>query len=124
MRIAHLTSELNGGAGIAALRLHSALLEQDLDSHLFHMSGASAVPQTERFIPRASKLTRYLDRAMDQWVWKSRKIDAGPFMRTRRFSRGGIAATIAGADVVHLHWIAKWLDLPALFDAIQKSTPI
>jgi glycosyltransferase involved in cell wall biosynthesis len=39
-------------------------------------------------------------------------------------ARGGIAPMLEGADIVHLHWIAKWLDWPSLFDAIPRDVPI
>jgi glycosyltransferase involved in cell wall biosynthesis len=124
MSIIHLASELGGGAGLAALRLHRALRELGEDSHLLSGTGATAVPGWQRFSPSGSTISRYLDRIFDQFVWNFRRADAGLFTRTRRFLRGGLREALAGADIVHLHWVAKWLDMPSLFDAIPKNAKI
>jgi glycosyltransferase involved in cell wall biosynthesis len=124
MKVVHLTSELTGGAGLAALRLHTSLKENGVDSELMYGYGFSAVAATRRFLPRGSAGVKYLDRILDQLVWRSRRPGAGLFTRTRRLARAGLREAVAGADVVHLHWVAKWLDLPALFSAIPPSTPV
>ena len=124
MKVVHLSTELTGGAGLAALRLHATLKENGVDSELVYGYGCSSVAATRRFLPRASAVVRYLDRILDQLVWRSRRPGAGLFTRTRRLARAGLHEVLAGADVVHLHWVAKWLDVPALFSAIPPSTRI
>jgi glycosyltransferase involved in cell wall biosynthesis len=124
MKVVHLTSELTGGAGLAALRLHTMLKENGVDSELVYGYGCSSVAATRRFLPRASAAVKYLDRILDQLVWRSRRPGAGLFTRTRRLARAGLGEALAGADVVHLHWVAKWLDLPTLFSAIPQSARI
>lgn len=69
-------------------------------------------------------LGRYADRLLDQFVWNARMPVANLFTRTRRMARGGIAPMLEGAHIIHLHWIAKWLDWPSLFDAIPREVPI
>ena len=43
MKVAHFTSELAGGAGIAAQRLHDALRMQDVESCLYYETGSPLV---------------------------------------------------------------------------------
>src|SRR6516165_2800872 len=124
MKVVHLASELSGGAGLAALRLHTTLKENRMDSELVYGYGCSSVAATRRFLPRTSALVKNLDRILDQVVWRSCRSGAGLFTRTRRLARAGLGEALAGADVVHLHWVAKWLDLPALFSAMPPSTPV
>jgi len=124
MKVIHLASELSGGAGLAALRLHRALRQSDMQSELLYGFGVTGVEATRRFEPSGSALARYADRFLDQYVWKSRRPGAGLFSRTRRCVRGGTHEALAGADSVQLHWIAKWLDWPSLFAAIPAATPI
>jgi len=124
LKYTHLASELSGGAGLAALRLHRALRLQGLDSELLHGFGSTGVEGVRRFEPGGSAVARYADRFLDQYVWKARRPGAGLFSRTRRLVRGGMREALAGADIVQLHWIAKWLDWPALFAAIPAETPI
>jgi glycosyltransferase involved in cell wall biosynthesis len=125
MKVIHLASELTGGAGLAALRLHTSLKEKGVDTELLYGYGFSPVAATRRFIPRASAVVKYLDRILDQLVWRSLRPGAALFTRTRRLARaGGLREALAGADIVHLHWVAKWLDLPALFSAIPLSARV
>jgi glycosyltransferase involved in cell wall biosynthesis len=123
-KIIHLASELSGGAGLASLRLHAALLRRGVDSHLLHGTGGSSLPQTRRLNPTGSSWRHYGDRLLDQVVWKARAPGATLFTRTRRLVHGGIAEALQGADLVHFHWIAKWLDWTAVFSAIPEDTPI
>lgn len=124
MKIIHLTSELAGGAGLAALRLHSALAEVGVDSELAYGSGHCSLDNARQWNPRGPILARWLDRICDQIVWSARKPHVPLFSRTRRWVRGGISELVASADIVHLHWVAKWLDLPTLFAAIPASKPV
>lgn len=124
MRVLQLTSELSGGAGLAALRLQRALRQSDLDSELLYGIGTTGIGSVRRFEPNGSALARYADRFLDQAVWKVRRPGAGLFSRTRRWVRGGMQEALAGADIIQLHWIAKWLDWPSLFSAIPRTTPI
>jgi glycosyltransferase involved in cell wall biosynthesis len=124
MNIIHLASELHGGAGLAALKLHRCLLEQGHDSNLVYGSGSTSVPQTRQFTPTGSTLARYADRVADQAMWNARAPGASLFTRTRRFVRGGFKAAVGDASVIHLHWIAKWLDWPSLFEVIPSEMPV
>lgn len=124
MRILHLATELSGGAGLAALRLHEALRSTGVDSELIHGSGSTGVSAVRQFNPDGSLARRYLDRIADQRIWALKKPEAPLWSRTRRFVRGGLAGAVAGADVIHLHWIAKWLDYRMLFEAIPLEIPV
>jgi glycosyltransferase involved in cell wall biosynthesis len=117
-------SELHGGAGLSAARLHQCLLKSGRNSVLTFGSGSAPLAYSQKFIPSVNVLGRYADRLLDQFVWNARNPFASLFTRTRRMARGGIGPMLEGADIVHLHWIAKWLDWPSLFDAIPRDVPI
>jgi len=95
-----------------------------VDSELLHGFGSSVGEGVRRLEPTGSAWARYADRFLDQHVWKAQRQGAGLFSRTRRWMRGGMREALAGADILQLHWIAKWLDWPALFAAISVETPI
>lgn len=78
----------------------------------------------EKFSPSGSTLQRYGDRIFDQAVWSARQPNASLFTRTRRFLQSGYEEALREASIVHLHWIAKWLDWPSLFEAIPLEVPI
>ena len=124
MKILISASELHGGAGLSAARLHQGLLKAGRNSVLTFGSGSTPLAYSQKFIPSVNVLGRYTDRLLDQFVWNARKPCASLFTRTRRMARVGIAPMLEGADIVHLHWIAKWLDWPSLFDTIPRDVPI
>ncbi len=124
MRVVHLASELSGGAGLAALRLHAALRRSGIDSELVHGSGAADASAVRQFNPGGSLARRYLDRMADQRIWAVKKPEAPLWSRSRRFVRGNLAQSIGHADLVHLHWIAKWLDYRVLFEAMPRDLPV
>jgi glycosyltransferase involved in cell wall biosynthesis len=124
LKIFGLASEMHGGAGVSALRLHQGLLNAEQNSELIYGSGSTPLACSQRFQPMVGALGRYADRLLDQFVWTARKPVASLFTRTRRLARGGIEPLLEEADIVHLHWIAKWLDWPSLFDAIPRKVPI
>jgi glycosyltransferase involved in cell wall biosynthesis len=124
MKVVHLAAELSGGAGLAALRLHAALGKSGVDSELIHGSGSAGISAVRRFNPGGSAARRYLDRFADQRIWAVKRPEAPLWSRTRRFVRGGIAGALAGADVIHLHWIAKWLDYRSLFAEMSRDVPV
>jgi len=122
--IVHLASELNGGAGIAALRLHLALQAQGGKSTLVYARGQTqAGGNAYCFHPLSGPVTDLVDKLSDRWHRHRAKPGASLFSRPTR-SACGIPPQLAAADVVHLHWTAKWLDLPALFRAIRQDCPI
>ena len=124
MKILSFASELHGGAGLSAARLHQGLLEAGRNSVLTFGAGSTPLAYSQKFIPSVNVLGRYADRLLDQFVWNARKPAVSLFTRTRRMACGGLAPMLEGADIVHLHWIAKWLDWPSLFDAIPRDVPI
>jgi glycosyltransferase involved in cell wall biosynthesis len=124
LKVFSLTSETHGGAGVSALRLHQGLLNAEQNSELIFGSGSTPWACSQKFQPIVGALGRYADRLLDQFVWNARKPGASLFTRTRSMARGGIAPMLEGVDIAHLHWIAKWLDWPSLFEAIPREVPI
>lgn len=117
--VLHLTTELTGGAGIAALRLHSALRDLNHDSRLLYARGPSDAEACTRFDP----LSPFLDKLADKVAWHRLRPGSSYFSRSCRFSRL-TPPGLSSARLIHLHWIAKWLDWDSLFTAIPKTTPI
>lgn len=109
---------------MSALQLHRVLRFHGVESHLIYGSGSSSVPKLGKFSPYGSILQRYGDRIFDQAVWNARLPTASLFTRTRRFLQSGYEEALKEASIVHLHWIAKWLDWPSLFEAIPLEVPI
>jgi glycosyltransferase involved in cell wall biosynthesis len=119
-----LASETHGGAGLSAARLHQSLLNANQNSVFTFGAGCTHLASSQKFQPSVNALGRYADRLLDQFFWNARKPGASLFTRTRRMARGGMSPILKGVQIVHLHWIAKWLDWPSLFAAIPLEVPI
>jgi len=106
------------------MKLHRCLLWQGVESQLVYGSGSTSVSKSLQVTPIGSTLARYADRVFDQTVWNARTPSASLFTRTRRFLQSGCKEVLKEASIIHLHWIAKWLDWPSLFEAIPREVPI
>lgn len=134
MRICHIsTSDIKGGAAIAAHRLHRALLERDVDSSMFVLDRAvreAEVLQHHGPHPRALERIPHLIRKV-RVIHETRAIDAsrrpgGNYFTSDRSIAGPRAvAGLPEADIHHLHWVAGFLSWEDFFPAIaRRGTPI
>src|SRR5437764_15402926 len=85
MTIAHLTSELSGGAGIAAQRLHDALRRQDVESRLYYGTGAPFVENCEPVFQINSFFWR--NAAALAQAWRNRRNAPGGLVTSSRWIR-------------------------------------
>lgn len=125
MKVVHLNTSDFGGAAMAAINLHVALLEQGLDSHLLTLARTRTdIPQHSAIEPFTLNGTPLLDRLR----YKARRAleiaglvedrSNAPFNRNLRKERSGHEIfsfpfsffdvlkhpLVQVADVVHLHW--------------------
>jgi glycosyltransferase involved in cell wall biosynthesis len=123
MKIAHFTSELTGGAGVAAQRLHEALRREGLDSRLYYECGSPLVPGCQRVFENQSFTQRNLD-ALAR-AWRNRRNAPGYlFTSPRWFCRTRLQDFGPLPDVVNLHWIARWIDQPSFFASLPQDLPV
>lgn len=122
-----------GGAGIACLRLHQALLEIGVDSKLLILRSFSGEKRNIiEYRNIGSLLKKLLFKIFNKFyfLYKSKillfgKIKAG----LEAFSLPGILcgpvdlSIFAEADVINLHWVNNFLDLEYLFKR-YKNKPI
>ena len=127
MRVVHLNyKERAGGAAAATSRLHGGLQRLGVDSRMV------VVRRQSRDDPTVTALTGRLHQAwrlLGGVSRRSRRLlfprpprppfndDRGPFGRR-------ILELLGGADVVHLHWIAKMLDLQPFLAGLPASLPV
>src|SRR5262249_15176050 len=112
VKIAHFTSELAGGAGVAAQRLHDALRQDGVDSHLYYGCGVSLVSGCHRAFENESFRQRNL--AALARAWRNRRNAPGCLVTSPRwFRRTRLQDVGPRPDVINLHWIARWIDQPS-----------
>ncbi|NND62534.1 MAG: glycosyltransferase [Flavobacteriaceae bacterium] len=137
MKVVHVTTSSKGGAGIAAYRLHTALLKIGVSSAYVSLN------KTEDFKGREvndeilsykrptviNKILRKFNKVFNPS--EADKIDAGfraikdqlhCEIATLPFSRIPLEdhPLIKQADIVHLHWVANILDYRRFFSEVDK----
>ena len=128
-KVTHFNSFLLGGAAIAARRLHDSLCQHGVESSYCFLVGdppnGTYIRNPSRrdtsFINRLEKLYgmyrsyRYLNGRSD-WL------ESFTFPKTR--FKSIIEQLDYFPDIIHLHWIAEYIDYPSFFETIPDETPI
>lgn len=124
MKVLHINTSDTGGAANAAIRLHLALLENGVDSHmLFANRTRDDVPNSHEFKKGKlgifeniwCRINRKLGRAKTYWE-KHKEITAGQSQEVELFSLPYSDYDITEmdiydkVDVINLHWISGFLD--------------
>jgi len=123
VKIAHFTSELSGGAAVAAQRLNDALRRQGVDSRLYYESGLPLVAGCQPVLENQSFTRRNLA-ALAQ-AWRNRRNAPGCLVTSPRWIRRTPLQDFGPRpDVVNLHWISRWIDQPSFFASLPPDLPV
>jgi glycosyltransferase involved in cell wall biosynthesis len=127
MKVVHLsTRDRNGGAAIAAWRLHIGLLQLGVVSRMRVRLKYSDSDAVDVFVPPADwrvRLPRLWRRFWMQRRAGSRPRDR-PFSDDRSEHGGSELDGLEHYDVVNLHWAAGFVDQPTLFERLPAHIPI
>src|SRR6266498_2997916 len=110
MRILHLNTHASGGSYEYAALLSSALAEQGIESHVVCKNSPAA--EAER---------RLLDRVIRR-SYVSFSIE--PWHGTRRLLSPPASEDLRGVDVVHLHTMADWFDVPRWLETLPRRMSV
>jgi len=121
--VAHFTSQLAGGAGIAAQRLHLALCRAGVKSVL-HFGAGEAIDST--MVPAFQNRTFFWRNAVALAnSWRGRREAKGGFVTSPRWVRKTPIQRFGGLpSVANLHWVARWLDLPTFLGSLPPGMPL
>ncbi len=130
MRVAHLsTYHLRGGAARAMRRLHEALTADGVESSIYVRHCDRNEPRVIGFVPQPTWRSRW------SRFWRTRKVAR---IQTRLKFRPGrevftparapygeeLAERLAAAaDLVHLHWVANFVDVPEFLAHLPTHIP-
>lgn len=130
MKVLHICTSDSGGAGLCCVRIHEALLRQGVDSKVLvlYRSKDAAVG-----VCRYGKLRSLLPRIVSKVLYKLRLpltdenrallISADTKLcYTVPVSSFDISdhPLVKEADVIHLHWINRFVDYPSFFAKVHK----
>ena len=140
MKVVHICTMDHGGAGIAARRIHEALLRLGVESHVlcrFKRSSAddvtAAQPDMGLYRPPSNKLLRkwqQMQRRRGKYLTEVERYERQMAILDRQY---GAAFTlpisnfdlaqhplVQQADVIHLHWVENFVDYPTFFAHVKK----
>lgn len=121
--VAHFTSQVTGGAGIAVQRLHLALCRAEVKSVL-HFGAGEAIDST--MVPAFQNRTFFWRNAVALAnSWRGRRQTKGGFVTSPRWVRKTPIQRFGGLPkVTNLHWVARWLDLPSFLKSLPPGMPL
>jgi len=121
--VAHFTSQLAGGAGIAAQRLHLALCRAGVKSVL-HFGAGEAIDST--MVPAFQNRTFFWRNAVALAnSWRGRRQTKDGFVTSPLWVRKTPIQRFGGVPrVTNLHWVARWLDLPSFLGSLPPKMPL
>lgn len=107
------------------LRLHEALRNAGHDSQVRHRKGNLQLPAAQRLEYFPGWLDRQRERVQQRFEsWAMVPAAASYYGRYHRHKATPVPPADATADIVHLHWIGQWLDLPGFMAGIPRHVPI
>lgn len=127
LKIVHVNNnEVTGGAARAVQRLHNGLLKREIDSTLFARNTKSNQDAVVRFEPEQSLFDRFRRTLRYAWMrsdffprYVSWPIGGMPLSDDRsRFVRE-VAGQLPRVDLLHFHWIAEFIDIPAFLEEVD-----
>lgn len=140
MKVLHIATMDHGGAGIAARRIHEALLQQGVESHvlcrfkrssapdvtaaqpdmgLYRPSRNPLVRSAERILRRRGKCLTEVERYERQMAMLDRQYGAAFTLPISNFDLAQ-HPLVQQADVIHLHWVENFVDYPTFFAHVKK----
>ncbi|MCO6494269.1 MAG: glycosyltransferase [Bacteroidetes bacterium] len=123
MRVLHINTNIGGGAGAAAIRIHKALYESGVDSHILFLKGKPPknlhnAHTLKEFMPSAfvyflDKLNRLLNYRFQ--IGKQKCFFNSP----RSLFRLHKLEFVKSFDIIQLHWVVKFVDIPSFFKKLN-----
>jgi glycosyltransferase involved in cell wall biosynthesis len=128
MRILHISTTLGGGAGKAALRLHEALLDRDVDSHILCKDFGGVTTRNAHRIQFQPNLFQRLAHKLGSSYILEKNIrktkGATHFYEFFSFASNDLDITpypeFEKADIIHLHWVGNFFDWKRFFASHNK----
>ncbi|MGB7327688.1 MAG: glycosyltransferase [Rubripirellula sp.] len=136
MRINHFNSLLDGGAATAARRLHAELLKSGVDSRFHYSPSQLRRPEFDAsFSQTRWKRQGLAARAISYATFRKRRQALKRLTRLRPDGEEVFTSPYGAphtawnptdheAEILQLHWVAKFLDYPSFFGSLDPGQPV
>jgi glycosyltransferase involved in cell wall biosynthesis len=141
MKVNHFSTFPYGGAAAAGLRTHRQLRQLNVDSQFFYhrndrqdvfepsIQPAVLAPPKRSLFQRITgdrqtkQRNKSIYRLFDAHL-AQRETQAETFSMARLPDASCLAPATADADIIHLHWLAFFVDYESFFQSIPRTTPV
>lgn len=132
MKVLHINTFSRGGAGIAVKRIHSGLLSKGIKSAVLTLDDPGDFPEAYSYYSVLNPVQRFLFKIIDNFslrkyrytrsINRTRETEFEKVIYTSPFSKFHLEKhpLVKQADIIHLHWIAGFIDYPTFFHEIHK----
>lgn len=133
MKVVHISTYDNGGAGNAAMRLHLGLLDMGVNSTFLCAKKSTNFKNVVEFSEKQSIFKSTFIRTpfnaiglpidkCNRNLQELNKLKGDYELFTFPDSNADILthAAVKNADIINLHWVAKYLDYPSFFAKVNK----
>ncbi|MBD2209704.1 glycosyltransferase [Nostoc linckia FACHB-104] len=106
------------------LRLHQALLNAEVESHIFYRKGhlnTKNSHQLEFIQAPISKFQERIELKLENTLLRNKE---NLFSLLRSPVQTALPLSHGIADIYHLHWISHWIDLPSFIASLPAKAPI
>jgi glycosyltransferase involved in cell wall biosynthesis len=127
MKVLHINTFDTGGAAKACIRLHQGLLAQSVDSKVLVLYRYGQQEHVYEFLPeysntlikRVANSLSYRLNSLANRI-KKRRNPTGTYSIPHSIYDILEHPLVKEADILHLHWVAKFLDYPSFFGKVNK----
>lgn len=128
MRILHINTSDTGGAGKAVVRLMNGLLDTEVKNDLLVLYKNQKHPHIHKFTPDTGSFLKKLQFSLKYRLhqYQQKKALSGKSLDFEVFSFPESLYNISQhplyqqADLIHLHWVAGFVDYPSFFKECKK----
>jgi glycosyltransferase involved in cell wall biosynthesis len=124
LRVLHINTNTQGGAAQSAIRIHRAHLSVGMDSHLLFLKGPlpAGVPNAHLLEDYMSVGKVFLLDKLNRLLNYRHQWGKPPcfFNDPRTLFRLENLDFVQSFDVLHLHWVVKFLHIPSFFHQIRQ----
>ncbi len=132
MKVVHVSTwDGAGGAGVAAYRLHAALLDAGADSRMFVENKCREDERVLAFRPARGLCVRLRRVARRLWISaalrryvRTRPPGLEPFSDPRTIYGAAPVRQLPPCDILHLHWVAQFVDYGEFFRRLPSRVRV
>lgn len=124
LKVKHFVNSLSGGTGVAAVRLHLALVAKGVASFLDFREGEKVPNYATMDFRFAKRFNRLFENWMISRRWAKQAEGAGIFINQGWIYKTPLSHFGEYPDIVHLHLVHRWLDLKYFIESIPFDIPI